>query len=513
MGKQEMTSVSALIDNPESWTSVDWNAIRQNVRRLQMRIAKAVEQNRWGKVKVLQRILSRSLAAKLWAVKRVTTNKGKRSAGVDGVVWTSNRQKVQGVLGLQRRGYHAQPLRRIYIPKKNGKKRPLSIPTMRDRAMQAVYKLTLAPVAETTADLNSYGFREARCCHDAIQATFNALSKPNSARWVLEGDIKGCFDNFSHQWMTDHVTMDKEILSKWLKAGFVEGDRLYPNHKGTPQGGIISPTLSNMALDGLEAVVRASVPRTHARVNFIRYADDFIVTGISRTMLEHNVRPAIEAFLTERGLELSQEKTVITHVTKGFTFLGQTFRKQDNTLRITPSEDAINSIIRKLGDLMRKHVSSPILVLIKALNQTLRGWGNYHRYVVSSSAFSTVDTYVFHQLWRFLRKRHPKKSKNWLIKRYWTAAGGKYKFAARSKTTKGVSKVHHVMRLSNLPRSRFVKIKAAANPFLREYAAYFYKRNHDDSAKELGALSAREYRKTNPLQTKTAGSPIKGRLT
>ena len=161
MGKQEMTSVSALIDNPESWTSVDWNAIRQNVRRLQMRIAKAVEQNRWGKVKVLQRILSRSLAAKLWAVKRVTTNKGKRSAGVDGVVWTSNRQKVQGVHGLQRRGYHAQPLRRIYIPKKNGKKRPLSIPTMRDRAMMAGFSVRPEP-AFLMRPLKSGSWREAK---------------------------------------------------------------------------------------------------------------------------------------------------------------------------------------------------------------------------------------------------------------------------------------------------------------------------------------------------------------
>lgn len=522
--KQRKADKACALDTvPKSWRSVDWDQIRKKVRRLQMRIAKAVQQKRWNKVKILQRTLVRSLSAKLWAVKRVTTNRGKRTPGVDNVLWRTEIDKMQAVTSLKRRGYRAKPLRRILIPKKNGKMRPLSIPTMKDRAMQALYQSALAPVAETIADPNSYGFREGRSCHDAIQAAFNALSKPNSARWVLEGDIKGCFDNFSHQWMIDHVPLDKLMLRQWLKAGFVYRDNLYPSDKGAPQGGVISPTLSNLVLDGLEKAIRESVPRTKTRVNFVRYADDFIVTAKSRQLLETSIKPTIEAFLAERGLELSQEKTVVTHVAReGFTFLGQTFRKRGNTLRITPSKAAEKSIIAKLGELMHKHVSSPAPALIKALNQTLRGWGNYHKHVVSSGTFARIDTYVFKQLWRLLRKRHPNKSKNWLIKRYWkrwpntatgSGAGEKYRFSACGTTVDGRAKVYKVMRLTKLPRSRYVKIKAHANPYLWQYAEYFYNRRHNRDAKALGALSAREYRKQQLLPNlKLPGRPRRAGL-
>jgi len=322
MGKQKTAiRAGALIDDAKKWKSIDWKHARRQIRRLQVRIAKAVKENRWNKVKALQYLLTRSFYAKLLAVKRVTSNKGKKTPGIDGVLWKGARAKWRAVLSLRRRGYRPQPLRRIYIPKKNGKKRPLSIPTMYDRTMQAIYKLSLAPVAETTADRNSYGFREGRSCADAIQAAFNALSKPNSATWVLEGDIKGCFDNISHEWMLRNIVMDKVVLQKWLKAGYVENGITYPTRKGTPQGGIISPTLSNMTLDGLEEAVRCAVPR-RSRVNFVRYADDFIITGKSKRLLENQIKPAVEEFIAERGLSLSKEKTVITYIKKGFTFLG-----------------------------------------------------------------------------------------------------------------------------------------------------------------------------------------------
>jgi RNA-directed DNA polymerase len=241
MGKQKTALAGAPKDDAGKWRKVNWNHTRREVRRLQVRIAKAVLEGRRNKVKALQYLLTRSFHAKLLAVKRVTSNKGKKTPGVDGVLWKTAKARWQAARSLRRRNYKPQPLKRIYIPKKNGKKRPLSIPTMFDRAMQALYKLALAPVAETTADGNSYGFREGRSCADASVAAFNALSKPNSAPWVLEADITGCYDNICQDWMLTNIPMDREVLRKWLKAGYIEDGILYPSHKGTPQGGIMTP--------------------------------------------------------------------------------------------------------------------------------------------------------------------------------------------------------------------------------------------------------------------------------
>jgi len=482
----------ALKDDADRWNSIDWKEAQRQVKRLQVRIAKAVKDKRWNKVKALEFLLTHSFHAKLMAVKRVTSNKGKNTPGVDGVLWKGARAKWRAACSLRRRGYKPQPLRRIYIPKKNGKLRPLSIPCMVDRAQQALYKLALAPVAETTADKNSYGFREGRSCADAIACAFNALSKPNSAKWVFEADIKGCYDNISFQWMLNNIPMDKVILEKWLKAGYVENGIHYPTRKGVPQGGIISPVIANMVLDGLEEAVRCAVPRRR-RINFDLYADDFICTGKSKTILEEAIKPVVEGFLAERGLALSPEKTKITHIRDGFTFLGQTFRKDGGVLHITPSSEGVHALIEKVGTLIRKHVNAPMPVLIKELNQVLLGWGNYHRHVVASDAFSRIDTYVFEELWRMLHRRHPKKSVKWLIEHYWTATGKKHIFAVKAKTARGKVKVYQVLRLYSLGIRRYVKIRADANPYLSEDAAYFARRKADKERKLLPARSSREF--------------------
>lgn len=248
-----------------------------------------------------------------------------------------------------------------------------------------------------------------------------------------------------------------------------------------------------MALDGLEEVVRRAVPR-RSRVNFIRYADDFIITGKSKRLLERNVLPAVERFLAERGLALSKEKTVISHIRYGFTFLGQTFRKCGKKLHIKPSAEGVLSLRRKVGALIRKYVSAPMEALIKELNQTLRGWANYHRHVVSSEVFSRIDTYVFEQLWRMLRKRHGRKSKHWLFQKYWTASGRKHIFAVKTRTVKGAMKAYQVVRICSIGIKRHIKIKAAANPYLPEFAGYFWQRRHNKESKLLPALSARKFR-------------------
>ena len=222
----------------KSWKDIDFGTAEYEVKKLQMRIAKAVKENRVGKIKSLQWTLTHSFYAKAIAVKRVTENKGKRTPGVDGVCWISNEDKFNAIFTLQRRGYQPQPLRRIYIPKKNGKKRPLSIPTMKDRAMQTLHKMALEPVTETLADGTSYGFRPNRCVQDAIEQCFVDLARKTAPEWVLEGDIKGCFDNINHEWMQKNIPMDKEILHKFLKAGFVEKGKLNATDQGTPQGNL-----------------------------------------------------------------------------------------------------------------------------------------------------------------------------------------------------------------------------------------------------------------------------------
>lgn len=265
--------------DPLAWHSIDWANCHREVRRLQARIVKATQEGRLGKVKSLQWLLTHSFAGKVLAVKRVTENQGKNTPGVDGETWSTPEAKSQAVLSLKRRGYSPRPLRRVYIPKANGKLRPLGIPTMRDRAMQALHLLALEPVSESTADPNSYGFRSQRCTADAIEHCFKALSRGNSPQWVLEADIKGCYDNISHAWMLAHVPTDKAILRKWLAAGYVEDGQLFPTEAGTPQGGIISPTIANLTLDGLQGMLDRAFPWSTRRgqkvkVNLVRYADD-----------------------------------------------------------------------------------------------------------------------------------------------------------------------------------------------------------------------------------------------
>ena len=305
---------------------------------------KGTQEGRWNKVKALQWLLTHSRSGKVIAVKRVTENQGKKTPGVDGDTWSAPKSKLQAMLSLRRRGYKPLPLRRVFIPKSNGKLRPLGIPTMKDRAMQALHLLALYPVSETLADHNSYGFRPERSTADARVQCFIALAKGKSPHWILEGDIKGCFDHISHQWMLENVPTDKVILQKWLQAGYVYQGELFTTTAGTPQGGIISPTLANLTLDGLEATLysrfgrKQSMESNKHQVNFVRYADDFIITGKSKELLENEVKPWVERFLKERGLTLSDEKTKVTHIEEGFDFLGWNFRKYDGKMLIKPSK-------------------------------------------------------------------------------------------------------------------------------------------------------------------------------
>jgi RNA-directed DNA polymerase len=340
-----------------TWKQINWDQADADVKRLQMRIAKAMRERRYGKVKALQWLLTRSFHAKAVAVKRVTGNTGAKTPGTDGDVWVTPEQKMAGLLNIKRRGYQPLPLRRIYIPKKNGKKRPLSIPTLTCRSCQALHLLALEPVTETLADPNSYGFRSKRSCIDAIQQTKLNLGLANRSQWILEGDIKSCFDRISHPWLLDNVPMDKVMLQKWLKAGYLEKSQLFPTNEGTPQGGIISPTLLVITLAGLEKSVKAAT-RLKDKVNVVVYADDFIITGASKEILEDKVKPAVIVFLKERGLELSEEKTKITHIEEGFDFLGFNVRKYKGKLLIKPSKAGVKNFLQGIRAVIKANKAS-----------------------------------------------------------------------------------------------------------------------------------------------------------
>jgi RNA-directed DNA polymerase len=240
--KQMTTMTQSLIGASSTprvtWGTIHWDQVTKEVQRLQMRIAKAVREKRYGKVKALQWLLTHSFSAKLLAVKRVSQNSGAKTLGVDGVLWKTPRQKIKAVESLQRRGYNTQPLRRIYIPKNQGGRRPLSIPSMVCRAIQALHLLALEPIMEMRADKHAYGFRPKRSTADTISQCFNALARKASTPWILEGDIQACFDRLSANWLLRHIPMDKRLLSKWLTAGYIEKETLYPTYEGVPQGGL-----------------------------------------------------------------------------------------------------------------------------------------------------------------------------------------------------------------------------------------------------------------------------------
>ena len=462
-------SASAFKHQP-NWETIDWSKAEREVKRLQRRIAQAVREKRWGKVRVLCRILTRSQSAKWLAVRRVITNKGARTPGVDNILWQSPQQFWQAAQSLTRRGYRAQPLRRVYIVKRNGKLRPLGIPTMKDRAMQALYALALEPIVECRADPNSYGSRPYRSTHDAIEQLVICLSRRCSGQWVLEGDIKACFDEIGHQWLLEHVPMDREVLRQWLKAGFVEKGRLFPTKAGTPQGGVASPLLANWTLDGLEAMVKGLFGY-RPKVHVIRYADDFVVVAETKEILEQTVKPAIQKFMAERGLRLSEEKTVITHIHAGFDFLGKTVRKFNTQLIVQPSKAAAKSIVEKLGTLLRQSRSIPYAVLLGKLNRLLRGWGNYHRFTCSSRVFSRVDYYLLQGIWRWIKRQHKGKRLRKHLSKYF--AKGLWTHSAWTTDAKGSAKLIQLVRLTALGLRRHIKVRGAANPYDPQYSDYF----------------------------------------
>ena len=484
MTTEVIQSVGAASREPEDWHAIEWQPVIENVRRLQSRIVKATKEGKWGRVKALQHLLTHSFSGKALAVRRVTENDGKKTAGVDKILWNTPEKKTEAVRSLKKRGYKPLPLRRVYIPKSNGKMRPLGIPTMKDRAMQALYLLALDPIAETNADLNSYGFRKERCCADALAQCHTTLSRKGSAQWVLEGDIKSCFDKISHEWLLANVPMDRTVLRKWLKSGYMDKSAFYETDDGTPQGGIISPVLANIALDGLETKLRELYPKgtvkaRKALINLVRYADDFVITGSSKELLETEVKPFVEQFMKERGLELSQEKTVITHIENGFDFLGQNVRKYSGgkVLLTKPSKKNVKTFLAKIRRVLNDNKSAPAGNLIYQLNPMICGWANYHRHAASKTTFQYVRSSIFDALWRWAKRRHAQKSRWWISRKYFATIGNdNWVFNGTVTGSKGQPLPVRLLDIAQMRIQRHTKVKSEANPYDPGWEVYYEQR-------------------------------------
>ncbi len=479
------TSCAPTDQTISSWESIDWTKCELEVRKLQARIVKVQKEGRYGKVKALQWLLTHSFAAKALAVKRVTSNKGKNTSGVDKVLWSTPIAKANAITELKRRDYNPMPLKRVNIRKSNGKLRPLGIPTMKDRAMQALYLMALDPVAETTADNHSYGFRKERCTGDAIHQCYINLSKESSPQWILEGDIKGCFDHINHEWLLNNIPMDKVMLRKWLKSGFIFNKQLFPTEEGTPQGGIISPTLANMALNGLQTMLEAKFHRVdlyspkrsyYPKVHFIRYADDFIITSISKEMLEQEIMPMVKEFLQARGLTLSEEKTKITHIDEGFDFLGFNIRKYKGKFLITPSKESQKKFQRKINEIVNSHKTIPQESLIRLLNPIITGSANYYQHVVSGKVFQKMDFHIYQKLLQWSLRRHPAKGKWWVAERYFHKHRGRSWVFAAPFDKDGRQELYPIKWLTDTKITRYAKLKCDANPYDPDWTEYFEKR-------------------------------------
>ena len=474
------------------WASIDWSAVERNVRRLQERIFRASQNGEPAKVKSLQKLLVRSSSAKLLAIRKVTQiNRGKRTPGVDGVVCPLPSSRLAMFRkGLSLKGYRPKPVRRVYIPKAGGQTRPLGIPTMLDRVMQALVTLALEPEWEPRFEANSYGFRPGRCTMDAIEAIFRALSPKGSGRWVLDADIAKCFDRIEHEALLARLPVFTTTIRRWLKAGVVELGALDPTEMGTPQGGIVSPLLANIALDGMERLLGAErADGSHVSpslrtgrnrgLNLVRYADDFVVTAPTREVLEDHVVPRLTEFLASRGLELSAAKTRIVHIDAGFDFLGFNIRRFPNgKLLVRPQPEKVAEHRRALSAFFKDNRQLPTAEVIKTLSPVIRGWCNYYRYAVAKRTFSALDDQMWRITYKWAKRRHPIKNRHWVVNHYYGVDQGRGWVL-----TDGRSQLprHNATRVS-----RFVKVKGKVSPFDPSQRGYWEERRQRRLVREAG---------------------------
>lgn len=427
------------VNGPEGQTGTDWNAIDWRkadriVRNLRQRIFRAAQANDLRRVRSLQKLMLRSYSNILISVRRVTqVNAGKNTPGVDKVVVKTPAARgalVDRMATLQ--PWRVQPVRRVYIPKSNGKQRPLGIPTVMDRALQSVVKNALEPYWEAKFEGSSYGFRPGRSCHDAIGKIYLLACPNRRKKWVVDADIQGAFDNINHDFLLNALgeAPGRELVRQWLKAGVMEDSAFEATEAGTPQGGVISPLLLNVALHGMEAALGVRHNRAGEIVGtraVVRYADDLVVFCESREDAHRVKDQILPPWMAERGLSLSAEKTRIVHLTEGFDFLSFNIKhyhaprttRTGYKLLIKPSKKAITRKRQELREAWLRLRGQSVPSVLKLLNPMIRGWANYFRTVVASAVFNRMDHWMHLRTVRYVKHMHPTKSKKWRRQRYW----------------------------------------------------------------------------------------------
>jgi RNA-directed DNA polymerase len=486
-----------------TWDQINWQQVDTNVRRLQERIYRATERQEWQKVRSLQKLLTRATSNKLLAIRRVTQeNRGKHTPGVDGWVYdTPEARTALSQENMSFKDYRPQPVKRVYIPKANGKQRPLGIPTVKDRVMQAIVKAAIEPEWEARFEANSYGFRPGRSCMDAITQIHTALNQEGSSEWILDADISGCFDNIAHDPLLAKIPVLDNIIRRWLKTGVVELGHYTDTETGTPQGGPISPLLANIALDGMERLFGCETPEGRLippakrkgkdkGISLIRFADDFVVIAPSREILEEYVSPRLSQFLFERGLKLNEAKTHIVHREEGFNFLGFSIRRFKNILLTRPQKEKVQQHLRQIKEILDTHKQAKVEYVIKTLNPIIRGWANYYRHSAATDTYNYIAHRHWQMVWQWAKRRHPNKPSKWVRQHYFSQDGY---WTLKTKTAT-------LLRPPNTPITRYVKVSGRNSPYdptLRAYWAERAKRavgRETYSRLKLQVLRAQEYR-------------------